>query len=88
MSHGLYLKDSNWWNFLSGGNDDVHAYQLMEALYINEPIITEMCKEVKSETMNHIAKERSLDKISKIAIALLTNRRLTQEGCQIIIGEN
>jgi len=85
MSHGLYLEVPQWWTYLRGGNDDLHAYQLMEVAFRVEPLITEMCSDLKLETMLEISKEDTMEKINKVALALLDRRRLTHQECKDLL---
>jgi len=86
MSHGLYMQVPSWWTYLSGGNDNRHAYQFMEVAYRTEPLITNMCSELRLETMLEISKEETQEKVIKIATALLPRRRLTLQECKDLLS--
>jgi hypothetical protein len=54
----------------------------MEAIYLNEPVITDKCSDLKFETMLEIPKEETQEIIRKIATVLLSGkRRLSLQEC-------
>jgi hypothetical protein len=66
---------------LCGGNDDIYAYSLLEAIYKREPQISEMVRLLKAEVKAEFSKPETWSKVQTIAQKLLEKRRVTLEEC-------
>jgi hypothetical protein len=86
MAHGLFLKNTEWWNYLDGGNDSLHAFSLLEKISIYGPVMMKLQNELKTEAMIEMAKPETWEKVKIIACGLLEKRRLTREECILLIS--
>ena len=85
MAHGLYMDVPNWSTYLKDGSNYRRAHQFIEIAYQREPLITEMCFELRWETELEMSKEETQEMMVKIAKALLLRRRLTQQECKELL---
>jgi hypothetical protein len=86
MSHGLFMGIDNWPYYLINGNDNAHVYQILKAIYHSETATINACGDLRFNTMLVMQEEKTMEKVMKIAEALLSSRRkLTLQECKDLL---